>query len=88
MGGRYRYIYEQHLNSFTRATLTRLVRPRFAIIAMRSSHFNPVVIWQVTPEVLKRQGKSTPFDFSTSGTALPGQVKYTLVAGTVAYQAA
>lgn len=50
--------------------------------------FDPEVIWQVTPEVLKSQGKSTPFDFNTSGTALPGQVKYTLVAGTVAYQAA
>jgi dihydroorotase len=50
--------------------------------------FDPAVIWQVTPEGLKSQGKSTPFDFSISGTALPGQVKYTLVAGTVAYQAA
>lgn len=50
--------------------------------------FDPAEIWQVSPEVLRSQGKHTPFEFSVSGTALPGRVKYTLVAGTVAYQAA
>lgn len=49
--------------------------------------FDPQAIWQVTPGVLKSQGKHTPFDFATSGTALPGRVKATLVAGTVAYLA-
>jgi dihydroorotase len=49
--------------------------------------FDPAAVWQVSPAVLKSRGKSTPFDFSHSGMALPGQVRATLVAGTVAYQA-
>jgi dihydroorotase len=48
--------------------------------------FDPEVIWQVTPDQLRSQGKHTPFDFGVSGTALPGRVKATLVAGSVAYQ--
>ncbi|MBK7613614.1 MAG: dihydroorotase [Burkholderiales bacterium] len=47
--------------------------------------FDPEAIWQVQPGQLKSQGKHTPFDFSVTGTALPGRVKATLVAGTVAY---
>lgn len=50
--------------------------------------FDPEAIWQVQPGQLKSQGKHTPFDFSVTGMALPGRVKATLVAGTVAYQAA
>ena len=46
LGARYRYIYPQHLNYFTKATLTRLVEPRFSVIEFRSTHFNPIVIWQ------------------------------------------
>lgn len=49
--------------------------------------FDPDAIWQVTPAVLRSQGKHTPFDFGTSGTALPGRVRATLVAGSVAYLA-
>jgi len=49
--------------------------------------FDPDALWQVKPGVLKSQGKHTPFDFATSGTALPGQVRATLVAGHLAYQA-
>lgn len=48
--------------------------------------FDPAAVWQVRPAALKSRGKSTPFDFSQSGMALPGQVRATLVAGTVAYQ--
>jgi len=48
--------------------------------------FDPAAIWQVEPAGLRSQGKHTPFDFSTSGTALPGRVRATVVAGTVAYQ--
>jgi len=44
--GRYRYIYPQHLNYFTKATLTRLVEPRFSVIEFRTTHFNPLVVWQ------------------------------------------
>jgi 2-polyprenyl-3-methyl-5-hydroxy-6-metoxy-1,4-benzoquinol methylase len=46
LGARYRYIYPQHLNYFTKATLTRLVDPRFSVVEFRSTHFNPVVVWQ------------------------------------------
>lgn len=46
LGARYRYIYSQHLNYFTRETLSRLVGARFSPVAFRSTHFNPVVIWQ------------------------------------------
>lgn len=48
--------------------------------------FDPSAIWQVEPASLRSQGKHTPFDFATSGTALPGRVRATVVAGTVAYQ--
>jgi 2-polyprenyl-3-methyl-5-hydroxy-6-metoxy-1,4-benzoquinol methylase len=46
LGTRYRYLYRQHLNYFTPATLTRLLQPRFSVIECRSTHFNPIVIWQ------------------------------------------
>jgi dihydroorotase len=49
--------------------------------------FDPEAVWQVQPGALRSQGKHTPFDFSITGMALPGRVKATLVAGTVAYQA-
>ena len=46
LGARYRYVYPQHLNYFTKATLTQLVETRFSVIDFRSTHFNPLVIWQ------------------------------------------
>jgi len=46
LGARYRYVYPQHLNYFTRATLTRLVEPRFSVLQFHSTHFNPLVLWQ------------------------------------------
>ena len=46
LGARYRYVYPQHLNYFTRATLSRLVAKHFVIVEQASTHFNPVVIWQ------------------------------------------
>jgi 2-polyprenyl-3-methyl-5-hydroxy-6-metoxy-1,4-benzoquinol methylase len=46
LGARYRYVYSQHLNYFTRATLTRLLGARFSVIEFGSTHFNPIVIWQ------------------------------------------
>ncbi|MEY2892696.1 MAG: hypothetical protein RJA98_2604 [Pseudomonadota bacterium] len=46
--------------------------------------FAPDAHWQVTPEALRSQGKHSPF----VGYELPGRVRYTLVAGQVAYQAA
>ncbi len=46
LGPRYRYLYPQHLNYFTKDTLTKLVETRFSVIEFSSTHFNPVVIWQ------------------------------------------
>ena len=46
LGARYRYLYPQHLNYFTKDTLTRLVEPWFSVIEFRSTHFNPIVLWQ------------------------------------------
>lgn len=46
LGSRYRYIYPQHLNYFSAATLTRLCHDRFFILETRFTHFNPIVIWQ------------------------------------------
>jgi 2-polyprenyl-3-methyl-5-hydroxy-6-metoxy-1,4-benzoquinol methylase len=46
LGTRYRYVYPQHLNYFTRETLRRLVPAGFSIQESSSMHFNPVVIWQ------------------------------------------
>jgi SAM-dependent methyltransferase len=46
IGARYRYIYPQHLNYFTRATLSKLVANWFLPVEFRSTHFNPIVIWQ------------------------------------------
>jgi dihydroorotase len=49
--------------------------------------FDPEATWAVQPRELTSQGKHTPFDFASTGAALPGRVRATLVAGTVAYQA-
>ena len=46
LGARYRYTYPQHLNYFTRGTLTKLAGEWFSPIEIRSTHFNPIVIWQ------------------------------------------
>lgn len=48
LGPRYRYIMEEHLNYFTAQTLRRFVGAEraFAIVALKSTHFNPVVLWQ------------------------------------------
>jgi SAM-dependent methyltransferase len=46
LGARYRYIYPQHLNYFTAQTLRRLIEPHFSIVQLRTTHFNPIIIWQ------------------------------------------
>ena len=48
--------------------------------------FDPAVMWAVQPGTLISQGQHTPFAFEATGTALPGQVRATLVAGTVAHE--
>ncbi len=48
LGTRYRYIMDEHLNYFTAGTLRRLVAQEraFTIAALKSTHFNPVVLWE------------------------------------------
>jgi dihydroorotase len=48
--------------------------------------FDPECTWTVVPEALASQGRHTPFAFAATGMALPGRVRATLVAGTVAYE--
>ncbi|KDB54043.1 putative dihydroorotase-like protein [Sphaerotilus natans subsp. natans DSM 6575] len=48
--------------------------------------FDPEETWPVTPDVLHSQGKHTPFAFADTGMALPGRVRATLVAGTIAHE--
>ena len=50
--------------------------------------FDPAAEWTATPQALVSQGKHTPFGFAATGMALPGRVRATLVAGTVAFEAA
>jgi dihydroorotase len=50
--------------------------------------FDPAAEWAVEPRMLASQGKHTPFAFASTGMALPGRVRVTLVAGTVAYESA
>lgn len=50
--------------------------------------FDPQAMWQVHPAALASQGKSTPFAFDLVGMAMPARVRWTIVAGTVAHEAA
>ena len=50
--------------------------------------FDPEAEWTVQADVLRSQGKHTPFAFEVSGMALPGKVRYTLVGGQVAFESA
>ena len=49
--------------------------------------FDPGEVWRLEPGRLKSQGRHTPFSFANTGTGLPGRVRATLVAGSVAYEA-
>jgi 2-polyprenyl-3-methyl-5-hydroxy-6-metoxy-1,4-benzoquinol methylase len=46
LGTKYRYIYSEHLNYFSPRTLARFVGQELEVVAMKSTHFNPIVIWQ------------------------------------------
>ncbi len=50
--------------------------------------FDPAARWPVTPESLRSQGKHTPFLFEHGGIEMPAQVRCTVVAGTLAFEAA
>ncbi|MEJ6007863.1 dihydroorotase [Paucibacter sp. AS339] len=65
------------------ASAGRLVQGGVADVCV----FDPNASWSVTPEALSSQGKHTPFAFEISGFELPASVRYTLVAGHVAFEA-
>jgi len=48
LGSKYRYIFPQHVNYFTLATLKKLVaaEPQLRVVYSGSTHFNPIVIVQ------------------------------------------
>jgi len=48
LGSRYRYVMPEHVNYFSPSTLRRFVglEPDFRLVALSSTHFNPVVLWQ------------------------------------------
>ena len=71
LGPRYRYVYPQHLNYFTEATLASLVASRFGIVERRFTHFNPAVIWQ---------------DWSRGGAEVPNQERAQLLQRTTAFK--
>lgn len=50
--------------------------------------FDAGASWAVTPESLASQGKHTPFAFDRTGFELPARVRFTLVAGHVAFESA
>jgi dihydroorotase len=66
------------------ASAGRLIEGGVADVCM----FDAGARWQVGDATLVSQGKHTPFAFEHSGFELPGRVHATLVAGTVAYEAA
>lgn len=46
IGAKYRYIFPEHLNYFTPETLREFVSDKFTIVDMKSTHFNPLVVWK------------------------------------------
>jgi len=46
VGSKYRYIFAEHLNYFTPETLRQFVGRQFALVDLKSTHFNPLVIWK------------------------------------------
>lgn len=45
-GAKYRYIFPEHLNYFTPETIIRFVSSALTVTQVKSTHFNPLVIWQ------------------------------------------
>lgn len=49
--------------------------------------FDPDAVWSAHPGALRSQGKHTPFGPGSSGAAMPGKVRATVLAGTLAFGA-
>ena len=46
IGTKYRYIFAEHLNYFTSQTMRKFAELEFTVVEVKSTHFNPLVIWQ------------------------------------------
>ncbi len=46
IGSKYRYIFSEHLNYFTPETLRKFMGEEFDVVDLKSTHFNPLVIWK------------------------------------------
>ncbi len=46
IGSKYRYIFPGHLYYFTAETMRQFARREFPVMAAKSTHFNPLVVWQ------------------------------------------
>lgn len=46
IGSKYRYIFPEHLNYFTPQTMQKFVGQELTVVGMKSTHFNPLVIWK------------------------------------------
>ena len=49
--------------------------------------FDPNAEWSVSPDLLRSQGKHTPFAYDMGGSLMSGRVKLTLVGGQIAHEA-
>jgi SAM-dependent methyltransferase len=56
LGTKYRYIFFEHLNYFTPQTLKMFAGRELTVMKLKSTHFNPVVIWQD----FRRDGREIP----------------------------
>lgn len=46
LGAKYRYIFPEHINYFTPRTLRDFAGRELEVLELRSTHFNPLVIWK------------------------------------------
>ncbi len=71
LGAKYRYIFAEHLNYFTPQTLKKFAEKEFAVLKVKSTHFNPIVIWR---------------DFRGGGRAVPRAERAQLLKRTNTYK--
>jgi len=71
LGAKYRYIYAEHLNYFTPATLKKFAEREFTVVDLQSTHFNPLVIAK---------------DFRGGGREVPRAERYQLLKRTTGFK--
>lgn len=71
IGAKYRYIFAEHLNYFTPLTMRLFAGQAFTVAGMKSTHFNPLVIWR---------------DFRSGGREIPRADRIKLLKRTTVYK--